>query len=48
MPNDVEAEKAIQGLNGGQVEGRAIMVTVAKPKEERQGSYKVGKPNTRW
>ena len=48
MPNDVEAEKAIQELNGGQVEGRAITVTVAKPKEERQGSYKVGKPNTRW
>ena len=48
MPNDTEAQKAIQGLNGGEKEGRAISVSEAKPKEEHQGSYKVGKPNTRW
>jgi len=48
MPNDAEAQKAIQGLNGREVEGRAISVVEAKPKEEHQGSYKVGKPNTRW
>ena len=48
MPNDAEAQKAIQGLNGREVEGRAISVIEAKPKEEHQGSYKVGKPNTRW
>ena len=48
MPNDAEAQKAIEGLNGREVEGRAISVIEAKPKEEHQGSYKVGKPNTRW
>jgi len=35
MPNDEEAKKAIQELDGGVVEGRTINVTVAKPREER-------------
>jgi len=35
MPNDEEAKKAIQELDGGVVEGRTISVTVAKPREER-------------
>ncbi|MDB5229327.1 MAG: RNA-binding protein [Chitinophagaceae bacterium] len=35
MPDDEAAQKAITELNGGVVEGRAINVTVAKPKEER-------------
>jgi RNA recognition motif-containing protein len=48
MPDNAEAQKAIQGLNGREVEGRTISVIEAKPKEEHQGSYKVGKPNTRW
>src|SRR3954469_4113858 len=42
MPNDEEAKKAIQELDGGVVEGRTINVTVAKPREERpnnKGSF---------
>jgi len=35
MTNDEEAKAAIDGLNGKQVEGRQIVVNVAKPKEDR-------------
>ena len=35
MPNDEEAKKAIGELDKGVVEGRAITVTEAKPREER-------------
>jgi RNA recognition motif-containing protein len=35
MPNDEQAQKAIQELDGATVEGREISVTVAKPREER-------------
>ncbi len=35
MPDDEAAQKAISELDGGMVEGRAIRVTVAKPREER-------------
>ena len=35
MPDDAAAQKAINELDGGMVEGRAIKVMVAKPKEER-------------
>jgi len=33
MPDDAAAEKAIQELNGATVDGRAIRVNVARPKE---------------
>jgi RNA recognition motif-containing protein len=33
MPSDPEANKAMAGLNGKQVEGRAISVSVAREKE---------------
>ncbi len=35
MPNDEEAAKAIAGLNGKEVGGRAIKVNEARPKTER-------------
>ena len=35
MPDDEAAQKAIKELDGAHVEGRAITVTVAKPREER-------------
>lgn len=38
MPDDAAAQKAIQELDGAHVEGRAITVTVAKPREERSNS----------
>ena len=38
MSDDVAAEKAIKELNGAHVEGRAISVTVAKPREEKSNN----------
>ena len=38
MPDDAAAEKAIAELNGAHVEGRAINVTVAKPREEKSNN----------
>jgi len=35
MPNDEEAAKAVAGLNGKEVGGRAIKVNEARPKTER-------------
>jgi RNA recognition motif-containing protein len=35
MPDDAAGQKAIAELDGGMVEGRAIKVMVAKPREER-------------
>lgn len=34
MPNDAEALKAIEELNGGTVEGRTIVVNKSEPKPE--------------
>jgi RNA recognition motif-containing protein len=34
MPNDAEAQKAIEELNGGTVEGRTIVVNKSEPKPE--------------
>ena len=38
MPQDEEAKKAIQALEGAVVDGRTISVTVAKPREERSNN----------
>jgi len=35
MSSAEEAQKAIEALNGKDVEGRALTVNVAKPREER-------------
>jgi len=37
MPNEVEAQKAIAGLNGKDFSGRALVVNPARPREERTG-----------
>lgn len=37
MPVDEEAKKAISGLEGKEVEGRNISVSVARPKTENRG-----------
>ena len=51
MPDDAAGQKAITELDGGVVEGRAIKVMVAKPREERSNagnrpSY--SNSNSRW
>lgn len=38
MPDNEAAQKAIKELDGGMVEGRAIKVTEARPREERGGN----------
>ena len=35
MSSTEEAQKAIEGLNGRELDGRALTVNVAKPREER-------------
>ena len=38
MPDNAAAQKAIQELDGATVEGRAIKVSEAKPREERSNN----------
>ncbi|CAM3831784.1 MULTISPECIES: RNA recognition motif domain-containing protein [Flavobacterium] len=47
MPNDAEAQKAIDELNGGTVEGRTIVVNKSEPKPEgeRRSSFNRGAGN---
>ena len=39
MGSDAEAQAAINGLNGQSVDGRALVVNEARPKEERPGGF---------
>ena len=34
MPNDAEGDIAIKNLNGSVIEGRSVIVNIAKPKEK--------------
>jgi RNA recognition motif-containing protein len=47
MASDKDAQEAIKQLNDKELDGRSIIVNVAKPREERpQGSFRDG-PNNR-
>ena len=51
MPQSAAAEEAIQKLSGKEVEGRAISVSIAKPRAESGGggkNFSGGRNNTRW
>ncbi len=48
MPQDAEAKKAIQALEGTELEGRKISVSVAKPKSDRGGNSFSGNRGSRW
>jgi RNA recognition motif-containing protein len=39
MGSDAEAQAAINGLNGQSVDGRALVVNEARPKEDRPGGF---------
>ena len=39
MGSDAEAQSAINGMNGQALEGRAVVVNEARPREERPGGY---------
>ena len=45
MTNDAEAQRAISALNGKEIDGRALTVNEARPKEERSGG---GGRRNRW
>src|SRR6185436_3313201 len=39
MGSDQEAQAAIRGLNGKSIDGRALVVNEARPREERPGGF---------
>lgn len=39
MPDDNEARSAVEVMNGQELNGRAIIVNEARPKEERTGGF---------
>ena len=39
MSSPVQAQKAIEALNGKEFSGRALRVNIAKPREEGAGGY---------
>ena len=42
MDSEDEANEAIKGLNNKEVEGRAMAVSVARPKEDKRSSFSGG------
>jgi len=44
MSSDAEAQSAINGMNGQALDGRAIVVNEARPREERPGGFGGGRP----
>ncbi|WP_184297008.1 RNA recognition motif domain-containing protein [Roseateles oligotrophus] len=43
MGSDAEAQSAINGMNGQDLDGRAIVVNEARPREERPGGFGGGR-----
>lgn len=39
MSSPAEAQAAIRGMNGSQIDGRALVVNEARPREERPGGF---------
>lgn len=39
MGSDAEAQSAINGMNGQPLEGRAVVVNEARPREDRPGGF---------
>ena len=39
MGSDAEAQAAINGMNGQPIDGRAVVVNEARPREERPGGF---------
>src|ERR1700750_740217 len=44
MGSDAEAQAAINGMNGQALDGRALVVNEARPREERPGGFGGGRP----
>src|SRR5574343_1930137 len=43
MGSDAEAQSAINGMNGQDIDGRAVVVNEARPREERPGGFGGGR-----
>ncbi len=43
MSTTEEAQKAVEAMNGVSLDGRALTVNVARPREERSGGYSGGR-----
>lgn len=48
MPEEADAKKAMEELNGKEIEGRALSVTVARPREQRSGGSSFSQNRKRW
>jgi RNA recognition motif-containing protein len=48
MGSEDEGKKAIKGLEGKEIEGRTISVSVAKPKTDRNNNSFSGNRGSRW
>jgi RNA recognition motif-containing protein len=48
MPEEADAKKAMEELDGKDIEGRALSVTVARPKEQRSGGGSFSQNRKRW
>ncbi len=52
MTENAEADRAIAGLNGKELDGRALNVNEARPKEDRGGGFRGNgggqRQNKRW
>ena len=48
MTNDAEAQKAINAINGKEIDGRALTVNEARPKTDRPGGGGGGGGRRRW
>ncbi|MCU0474216.1 MAG: RNA-binding protein [Bacteroidales bacterium] len=47
MPNDAEAKKAIEELNGSEIQGRNIIVNESIERTERRGNFRGGDSDRR-
>lgn len=48
MADDTEAKAALQGLNNKEVDGRALSVSEARPKEDRNSGGGYGGGRKKW
>jgi RNA recognition motif-containing protein len=50
MPDDTSAKQAMEALQGKEIEGRSLSVSLAKAKEERSngGGYSQNKSYSKW
>ena len=48
MPDNGEAQAAVDGMNGSQLDGRALNVNEARPREDRGNSGGGGGGGNRW